>query len=104
MTQSVKGDAAVVADEVVEVLKGNLEVPILLGEPDAVPHSVGLAAECRGLEAWFVELGVAPAVLEPTADPVDALDAASAALAGGEAFVPLGLWAGLQALRAKANR
>lgn len=75
-----------------------------LSADDHTGESLFLAAECRDLEAWFAELGVAPAVLEPTADPVDALDAASAALAGGEAFVPLGLWAGLQALRAKASR
>lgn len=45
VTQSVKGVAALVADEVVEVLEGNLEVLILLGKPDAVPHRLGLAAE-----------------------------------------------------------
>jgi len=73
-------------------------------EADPTGESLFLAAECRDLEAWFVELGVAPAVLESAVDPVDALDAASAALAGGAAFVPLGLWAGLQSLRARTGR
>ena len=81
----------------------NAATAFLAGD-DPTGESRFLAAECRDLEAWVVELGVAPAVLEPAVAPVDALDAASAALAGGAAFVPLGLWAGLQALRAKASR
>ncbi len=75
-----------------------------LSADDPTGESLFLAAECRDLEAWFVELGVAPALLEPAGDPLEALDAASAALAGGGSFVPLGLWAGLQALRAGASR
>ena len=71
---------------------------------DPSGESLFLAAECLDLEAWFVELGVAPALLEPAVDPVVSLDAASAALAGGRSFVPLGRWAGLQSLRARTRR
>lgn len=75
-----------------------------LSADDPTGESLFLAAECRDLEAWFVELGVTPARLEPAADAAASLDAASAALAAGQSFVPLGLWAGLQSLRARSAR
>jgi len=71
---------------------------------DASGESLFLAAECLELEGLFADLGVEPELVDPGVGGVESLDAASEALAAARSVVPLGLWAGLQAVRARASR
>ncbi len=67
-------------------------------------ESLFLAAECLELEGRFADLGVEPELVDPSMDAIASLDAASEALATARSTVPLILWAGLQAVRARASR
>lgn len=71
---------------------------------DPSGESLFLAAECLDLEGLFAELGVEQELVDPGADARASLDSASDALAGARPPVPLALWAGLQAVRARAMR
>lgn len=71
---------------------------------DPSGESLFLAAECLELEGLFADLGVVPQPVEPEGDGFVSLDAASDALAAVRPVVPLGLWAGLQAVWATAER
>lgn len=71
---------------------------------DPSGESLFLAAECLGLEGMFAELGVQPELLDPERDAATSLAAASEALAAARPGAPLALWAGLQAVRARAAR
>lgn len=71
---------------------------------DSSGESLFLAADCLDLEGLFADLGVEPEPVEPSVDGVAALDAASEALATVRPVVPLAVWAGLQAVRARAGR
>ena len=66
--------------------------------------SLFLAAECLELEGLFADLRVEPALVDPGVDAIASLDAASEALVAARPVVPLALWAGLQAVRARAAR
>ena len=66
--------------------------------------SLFLAAECLELEGLFAELGVEPEFADPGVGGIESLDAASEALAAARPVVPLAVWAGLQAVRARAGR
>lgn len=71
---------------------------------DLSGESLFLAAECLELEGLFADLGVQPEPVEPSIDGIASLDAASDALATARSTVPLALWAGLQAVRARASQ
>jgi len=71
---------------------------------DPSGESLFLAAECLELEGLFADLGVEPELVDAGVDAIASLDAASEALATARSVVPLALWAGLQAVRAKAAR
>ncbi len=71
---------------------------------DPSGESLFLAAECLELEGHFADLGVEPELVDPSTDGFTSLDAASEALATARSTVPLALWAGLQAVRARASR
>ena len=66
--------------------------------------SLFLAADCLEVEGLFADLGVEPEPVDPSVDGVASLDAASEALATARPVVPLAVWAGLQAVRARAGR
>ncbi len=63
-----------------------------------------LAADCLDLEGLFSELGVAPEFVDETVDAIGSLDRAAAVLEAVRPGVPLAVWAGVQALRARAAR
>lgn len=68
-------------------------------------ESLFLAADCSEVEVGlFADLGVEPEPVDPSVDGVASLDAASEALATARPVVPLAVWAGLQAVRARAGR
>ena len=71
---------------------------------DPSGESLFLAAECLELEGLFADLGVEPSLVDPGVDAIASLDAASEALVAARPVVPLALWAGLQAVRARAAR
>ena len=71
---------------------------------DSSGESLFLAADCLEVEGLFADLGVEPEPVDPSVDGVASLDAASEALATARPVVPLALWAGLQAVRARAAR
>lgn len=71
---------------------------------DPSGESLFLAAECLDLEGLFAELGVEPELLDPEPNGAESLNAASEALAAARPDAPLALWAGLQAVRARASR
>lgn len=71
---------------------------------DPSGESLFLAAECLELEGLFADLAVEPELVDPSVDGFESLDAASEALAAARPVVPLVLWSGLQAVRAKASR
>lgn len=71
---------------------------------DPSGESLFLAAECLELEGLFADLRVEPALVDPGVDAIASLDAASEALVAARPVVPLALWAGLQAVRARAAR
>lgn len=71
---------------------------------DPSGESLFLAAECLELEGLFDDLGVEPELVDPGESAVASLDAASEVLAMARSVVPLALWAGLQAVRARASR
>jgi len=75
-----------------------------VAEVDPSGEGLFLASECLDLEALFAELGVVPALVDGDLSAVEALERASAELAGVRPVVPLGLWAAVQALRARAVR
>ena len=96
-------------------MNGSLELARALGHvrnavvafvaaEDPSGESLFLAAECLDLEGLFAQLGVEPELVDPGADALASLDCASDALAGASPLVPLALWAGLQAVRARAAR
>lgn len=69
---------------------------------DPSGDSLFLAAECLELESLFADVGVEPELVDPSVDGFGSLDAASEVLASVRPVVPLALWAGLQAIRARA--
>ena len=71
---------------------------------DPSGESLFLAADCLDLEGLFADLGVEPEPVDPGASAIASLDAASEALAAARPVVPLAVWAGLQAVRARAVR
>ena len=71
---------------------------------DASDESAFLAAECLDLEGLFADVGVVPEVVVSGLSPSESLERASRMLESGRGHVPLGLWSGLQALRARASR
>ena len=71
---------------------------------DPSGESMFLAVECLELEGLFADLGVEPSLVDPGVDAIESLDAASEVLAATRQVVPLALWAGLQAVRARAAR
>lgn len=71
---------------------------------DLSGESLFLAAECVALEGWFADQGVVPADVDDDEAPVGALVRAAEALESARPMVPLGVWAQLQALRARAVR
>ena len=71
---------------------------------DSSRESLFLAAECLEVEGLFADLGVEPEPVDPGASAIASLDAASEALATARPVVPLAVWAGLQAVRARAVR
>lgn len=71
---------------------------------DPSGESLFLAGDCLDLEGLFADLGVEPELVDPGVDARASLDAASEALAAARPVAPLALWAGLQAVRAKAAR
>ena len=71
---------------------------------DPTGESLFLAADCLEVEGLFADLGVEPEPVDPSVDGVASLDAASEALAAARPVVPLAVWAGLQAVRARAAR
>lgn len=75
-----------------------------VAEADVSGEALFLASECLDLESLFAELGVVPEPVDVEVSAVEALARASTELAGGRPFVPLGLWAAVQALRARAVR
>ena len=79
-----------------------------VAEQDGSGESLFLAAECLELEGLFADLGVVPELVDPGLGPVESLEAASRALADVSALsagsVPLELWAGVEALRARVSR
>ena len=68
---------------------------------DPSGESLFLAADCLDREGLFADLGVEPEPVEPSVDAAASLDAASEALATARPVVPLAVWAGLQAVRAR---
>ena len=75
-----------------------------LGVDDPSGESLFLAAECVDLEGVFADLGVEPVFVEPGLGPLESLARASVVLGSARGGVPLVVWAGLQALRARASR
>lgn len=75
-----------------------------VAEVDPSGEGLFLASECLDVEALFAELGVVPELVNADLSAVEALERAAAELAGVRRFVPLGLWAAVQALRARAVR
>ena len=71
---------------------------------DSSGESLFLAAECLEVEGLFADLGVEPEPVDPGASAIASLDAASEALATARPVVPLAVWAGLQAVRARAGQ
>ena len=71
---------------------------------DPSGESLFLAGDCLDLEGLFTDLGVEPELVDPGADARASLDSASDALAAARPAAPLALWAGLQAVRARAAR
>ena len=71
---------------------------------DPSGESLFLAGDCLDLEGLFTDLGVEPELVDPGVDARASLDSASEALAAARPVAPLVLWAGLQAVRAKASR
>ncbi|MBK8459520.1 MAG: hypothetical protein IPL43_04430 [Micropruina sp.] len=71
---------------------------------DPSGESLFLAGDCLDLEGLFADLGVEPELVDPERDAATSLDAASEALTAARPGAPLALWAGLQAVRAKASR
>ena len=71
---------------------------------DPSGESLFLAEDCLDLEGLFADLGVEPELVDPGADARASLDSASDALAAARPAAPLALWAGLQAVRARAAR
>ena len=71
---------------------------------DPSGESLFLAGDCLDLEGLFTDLGVEPELVDPGVDARASLDSASDALAAARPAAPLALWAGLQAVRAKASR
>ena len=70
---------------------------------DVSDESAFLAAECLDLEGLFADVGVVPEVVVSGLSPSESLERASRLLESGRGHVPLGLWSGLQALRARAD-
>ncbi len=79
-------------------------VAAFVAAEDPSGESLFLAAECLELEGLFADLGVAPELVGPGVDALASLKAASEALVAARPVVPLALWAGLQAVRARAAR
>lgn len=71
---------------------------------DPSGESLFLAAECLDLEGLFSEFYVVADVVDREVGARESLDLAAEALAAVRRTVPLVLWAGLQALRARAAR
>ena len=79
-------------------------VVAFVGAEDPSGESLFLAADCLEVEGLFADLGVEPEPVDPSVDGVASLDAASEALAAARPVLPLAVWAGLQAVRARAAR
>lgn len=71
---------------------------------DPSGESLFLAAECLEVEGLFSEFGVVAEIVDREANALASLDLAVEALAAVRSSVPLVLWAGVQALRARAAR
>lgn len=79
-------------------------VAAFVAAEDSSGESLFLAAECLELEGLFSEFGVVAAVVDREVGALESLDLAAEALAAVRPSVPLVLWAGLQALRARGAR
>ena len=79
-------------------------VVAFIAADDPSGESLFLAGDCLDLEGLFADLGVEPELVDPGVDARASLDSASEALAAARPVAPLALWAGLQAVRARAAR
>ncbi len=75
----------------------------LVAAEDPSGESLFLAGECLDLEGVFSEFGVVAEVVDAEVSASVSLDRAADVLASIRAGVPLVLWSGLQALRARAS-